>query len=109
MGRAEGPHEQSLMTANEIAAHLLESCESLSRFDSYMFGSTLRGIGQDIDILVVGPGGNALSQLKEEMRSAGEKLPLHVLYMLPSEMSRTEFVARENCVPLAHLTSPTMS
>ncbi len=109
MGRAEGLPEQGLMTANEIAAYLLGSCESLARFDSYMFGSTLSGIGQDIDILVVGPGGGALFQLKEEMRLAGENLPLHVLYMQPSEARHTEFVAREKCVPLAQLASSTTS
>jgi hypothetical protein len=72
-------------------------------FDSYMFGSTLSGIGHDIDILVVGPGGEALCQLKEEMRVAGENLPLHVLYMQPSEERLTGFVAGEKCIPLAKL------
>lgn len=95
------------MTASEIAAHLLRSCKSLARFDAYMFGSTLSGIGEDIDILVVGPGGEALSQLKEEMRLAGENLPLHVLYMQPSEARYTEFVVKEKCVPLAQLALPT--
>lgn len=64
-----------------------------------MFGSALRGIGEDIDILVVGPGGEALLQLKRELQAAGEFLPLHILYMLPSEERRTDFVAREKCVP----------
>lgn len=91
------------MTAGEIAVHLLECCESLARFDAYIFGSTLHGIGQDIDILVVGPGGEALSQLKTEMRSAGERLPLHILCMEPSEASRTEFVTKERCVSLVQL------
>ena len=66
MGRSEGIPEERLITASEIAAHLLGSCESLAHFDSYMFGSTLNGIGEDIDILVIGPGGEALSQLKEK-------------------------------------------
>ena len=92
------------MTAGEIAAHLLGRCGSLDQFDAYMFGSTLRGIGEDIDILVVGPGGEALSRLKRELRAAGEFLPLHILYMQPSEQRHTDFVARENCVPLAQLT-----
>ncbi|CDK98998.1 protein of unknown function [Magnetospirillum gryphiswaldense MSR-1 v2] len=91
------------MTACEVAAHLLGHCKSLASFDSYMFGSTLSGIGADIDILIVGPGGEALSQLKEEMRLAGENLPLHVLYMQPSEARYTGFVAKEKCVPLAQL------
>lgn len=94
------------MTASEIADHLLGCCKSLDRFDAYMFGSTLSGVGQDIDILIVGPGGDALSELKKEMRRAGVRLPLHVLYMQPSEAHRTEFVAREKCVPLALLASP---
>ena len=68
-----------------------------------MFGSTLRGIGEDIDILVVGPAGDALSKLKRELRVASEFLPLHILYMQPSEERHTEFVAREQCVPLKHL------
>lgn len=93
------------MTAGEIAAHLLGCCRSLAKFDAYMFGSTLEGIGEDIDILVVGPGGGALSQVKQEMRLAGENLPLHILYMQPSEVRRTEFVTREKCVPLAQLAS----
>lgn len=95
------------MTAGEIAAHLLECCASLAKFDAYMFGSTLEGIGEDIDILVVGPGGWALAQVKQEMRLAGENLPLHVLYMQPSEVRHTEFVTREKCVPLEHLAFPT--
>lgn len=109
MERVEGLHEESLMTANEIAAHLLRSCGSLVHFDSYMFGSTLGGVGEDIDILVIGPGGEALSQLKQEMRLAGENLPLHVLYMQPSEARHTEFVVKEKCVSLAKLAFPTAS
>lgn len=105
MGRAEGASENGLMTAGEIAAHLLGRCGSLKQFDAYMFGSTLRGVGEDVDILVVGPGDDALSGLKRELRAAGEFLPLHILYMQPSEERHTDFVARENCVPLAQLTS----
>lgn len=97
------------MTASEIAAHLLGSCESLNHFGSYLFGSTLRGIGQDVDILIVGPSGESLSQLKEELRLAGENLPLHILFMQPGELRRTDFLARENCVPLAQLVAPTVS
>jgi hypothetical protein len=91
------------MTAREIAAHLLEHCASLAYFDAYMFGSTLHGIGEDIDILVVGPASEALSRLKAEMQLAGEKLPLHIICMEPSEAARTEFVSKERCVPLARL------
>lgn len=60
----------------------------------------LGGIGEDVDILVVGPSGDPLSQLKRELLAAGEFLPLHVLYMQPSEERHTDFVAREKCVPL---------
>ncbi|MFG1191794.1 hypothetical protein [Xanthobacter flavus] len=91
------------MTAREVAAHLLNSCRSLGQFDAYMFGSALSAIGEDIDILVVGPSGDALSQLKRELQAAGEFLPLHILYMLPSEALRTDFVAKEECVPLERL------
>jgi hypothetical protein len=93
------------MTAGEIAAHLLASCGSLAQFDGYMFGSALRGIGEDIDILIVGPDGGVLSQLKHEIRLAGENLPLHVLYMGPSEARQTEFITQEKCVPLVQLAS----
>jgi hypothetical protein len=94
------------MTAGEIAAHLLASCGSLAEFDSYMFGSALRGISEDIDILIVGPDGGRLSQLKHEIRLAGENLPLHVLYMSTSEAHQTEFITQENCVRLAQLVPP---
>lgn len=106
MGRAEGSPEQGLMTASEIAVHLLGICASLEHFDAYMFGSTLRGVGEDIDILIVGPGGDLLAQLKKEMQCAGESLPLHILYMQPSEERHTQFVAREKCISLAQLASP---
>lgn len=94
------------MTAGEIATHLLECCGSLTRFDAYMFGSALNGVGEDIDILVVGPGGETLSQLKAEMRSAGEQLPLHILCMQPSEAHQTKFVVKQRCVPLVALAGP---
>ena len=103
MGQAEGTPERGLMTAREIAVHLLSNCTSLEHFDAYMFGSTLRGVGQDIDILVVGPGGEQLAQLKKEIECAGESLPLHVLYMQPPEERHTRFVTREKCIPLAQL------
>lgn len=103
MGRTETSLEQGLISASEVAAHLLERCVSLEHFNAYMFGSTLHGVGEDIDILVVGPEGDLLSQLKKELHSAGECLPLDILYMLPSEERRTQFVARENCVSLSEL------
>ncbi len=91
------------MTASEIASHLLSNCGSLEQFEVYMFGSTLRGIGADIDILVVGPSGDAFRKLKRELQAASEFLPLHILYMQPSEERRTEFVAREQCVQIKKL------
>jgi predicted nucleotidyltransferase len=91
------------MTAREVAAHLLGCCSAFAQFEAYMFGSTLRGIGQDIDILIVGPPGDALSLLKAEMAVAEEELPLHILYLQPSEAKRTDFVAREKCVSLRQL------
>ncbi|MFC5798953.1 hypothetical protein [Sphingopyxis terrae] len=60
------------MTASEIAAYLLGKCALLEHFDAYMFGSTLHGVGQDIDILIVGPGGDLLAQLKKEIDCAGK-------------------------------------
>ncbi len=105
MGRTEGSPEQGLMTASGVAIHLLDLCGSLEHFNAYMFGSTLHGVGEDIDILIVGPAGDLLTQLKQELRCAGESLPLHILYMQPSEEHRTQFVAREKCIPLAHLAS----
>lgn len=85
MGRTEGSPEQGLISASEVAVHLLEYCVSLEHFDAYMFGSTLHGVGEDIDILIVGPADDLLAQLKKELRRAGENLPLHILYMQPSE------------------------
>jgi radical SAM superfamily enzyme YgiQ (UPF0313 family) len=105
MGRAEGSPEERLMTADEIAIHLLGTCASLEYFDAYMFGSTLHGVGQDIDILIVGPGGGLLAQLKKEIQSAGESLPLHILYMQPSEEHHTQFISREKCIPFSQLSS----
>lgn len=103
MGRAEGTFENGLMTASEIASHLLRNCGSLEQFQVYMFGSTLHGIGADIDILVVGPSGDALCKLKRELKAASEFLPLHILYMQPSEERRTEFVSRERCIEIKKL------
>jgi len=90
------------MTAGEIAAYLLGNCSSLRQFEVYMFGSTLNGVGEDIDILVVGIG-EPFCQVKQELRAAGECLPLHILYMQPSEARCTKFVRREGCVALAQL------
>ncbi|WP_432331018.1 hypothetical protein RMS29_005835 [Agrobacterium rosae] len=70
-----------------------------------MFGSSLRGVGQDIDILIVGPTGEALAKLKKEVSQAGHELPLHVMYMLPSEADETGFVTNERCISLLELAS----
>lgn len=91
------------MTADEIAAFLLISCRSLRQFEVYIFGSTLNGVGEDIDILVVGPSDESLCQVKKELRAVEEHLPLHILYMQPSEARYTDFVRREGCIPLAQL------
>lgn len=101
---AESP-KRVLMTASEISAHLLGTCPSLKHFEAYMFGSTLHGVGQDIDILVVGPSGYPLAELKKEIQRAEENLPLHVLYMQPSEDRHTQFVVKEKCVLLSQLAS----
>jgi len=91
------------MTAQEIALFLLTSCRHLNFFESYMFGSTLNGIGNDIDILIVGDHGERLSNLKIEIGLAGENLPLDVLYMDHSEAIETNFIKNENCVMLSML------
>lgn len=103
VGRLEGLHGEGLMNASGIASFILSSCPALSEFQPYMFGSSLYGVGEDIDILVVGPAGEALARLKREMVAAGEELPLDVLYMLPSEAAETGFVANEGCVALSKL------
>lgn len=91
------------MTASEVARNLLEFCDSLRWFESFMFGSSLRGVGSDFDILIVGPSGELLCRLKAELRIAGNELPLDVLYMLPEEAEETDFVSREKCIALAQL------
>lgn len=63
-----------------------------------MFGSSLAGVGSDFDILIIGPSGVALSQLKSEISAAGSMLPLDVLYMLPEEAEETSFVIKKNCI-----------
>lgn len=91
------------MKAPEVAKHILMTCPTLSEFHAYMFGSSLVGIGSDFDILIIGPSGNALSQLKLEIRAAGSMLPLDVLYMLPEEAEETNFVARKKCISFEKL------
>lgn len=91
------------MTACEVARHLLECCRSLREFESFMFGSSLFGVGNDFDILIVGPSGEPLARLKAELRVAANELPLDVLYMLPAEAEVTDFVAQEGCITLARL------
>jgi len=93
------------MTANEVAVYLIKHCGSLAHFDSYMFGSTLEGVGHDIDILIIGPSSDLLSCLKQELMAAGRELPLDILYMQPSEVIETDFVNREKCIKLSVLAS----
>lgn len=103
MGRVKSAVVAPLMTAHEVAKFLLQSCESLRQFESFMFGSSLLGAGSDFDILIVGPSGGPLSRLKAELRLAGMELPLDILYMLPAEAEETAFVSRQACVTLAQL------
>lgn len=91
------------MTAGKVADYLLNNCKSFKFFESYMFGSTLNGIGHDIDILVVGPSGDKLDHLKRELAVAGSELPLDVLYMLPCEATETDFINITGCISLAEL------
>ncbi len=91
------------MTACEVAKHLLMSCKSLENFESFMFGSSLAGVGSDFDILIVGPSGELLRDLKEELRLAGRHLPLDILYMLPGEAEETKFIEQEGCIALSDL------
>lgn len=91
------------MNASKVAKHILMSCPALSEFHAYMFGSSLVGVGSDFDILIIGPSGVALSQLKLEIRAAGSMLPLDVLYMLPEEAEETNFVARQKCISFEQL------
>lgn len=91
------------MTACEVARYILRSCESLREFESYMFGSSLFGVGSDFDILIVGPSGEPLSRLKAELGLAGKELPLDVLYMLLAEAEETRFVTSAGCISLSQL------
>jgi hypothetical protein len=103
MGRVEGSVAKQLMTAGEVASYLLETCGSLREFESFMFGSSLCGVGSDYDILIVGPSGEPLSRLKTELRIAGKELPLDILYMMPMEAEETKFVTRAGCVTFSQL------
>jgi hypothetical protein len=103
MGRIEGTSAEPLMSASDVSRYLLKSCESLREFESFMFGSSLLGVGSDYDILIVGPSGELLSRLKAELRFAGKELPLDIIYMLPEEEEETSFVKRERCITLAQL------
>lgn len=103
VGRIEGAAAKPLMSACEVAKHLLKTCQSLRDFESFMFGSSLFGVGSDYDILIVGPVGDPLCRLKAELRHAGRELPLDVLFMLPEEAEETGFVSSEGCISLSQL------
>lgn len=103
MGRVARDNSYQLMTAVEVAQHLLRCCSSLRNFESFMFGSSLRGVGSDFDILIVGPFGDPLERLKTELDAAARELPLDVLVMLPEEAEATDFVAQQRCVALERL------
>ncbi len=91
------------MNGRDVARYLLESCKTLNEFESYMFGSSLNRVGTDFDILIVGPSGEPLSRLKQELKLAGSELPLDLLFMLPSEAVETNFIVRESCVSFTEL------
>ncbi|WP_366524686.1 nucleotidyltransferase domain-containing protein [Paenalcaligenes sp.] len=103
MGRVKDAVAEPVITACEVARYILRSCESLREFESYMFGSSLSGVGSDFDILIIGPAGEPLSRLKAELRFAGKELPLDVLYMLPTEADETRFVTSAGCISLSQL------
>lgn len=110
MGRLAGKDSKLMMSspkfiisAREVAIHLLGKCRSLHEFEAFMFGSSLFGIGSDFDILIIGPSGDRLDRLKAELRDAGEELPLDILYMLPEEARITGFVEEEGCASLLQL------
>ena len=92
-----------LMNASQIATYLLNSCNSLKNFDAFMFGSTLYGLGNDIDILIVGSDRTQLFTLKKELKEAANELPLDVLFMLPSEALETDFINKYGCISLYEL------
>ena len=89
------------MSASQVARHILGCCKSIHEFQVFMFGSSLYGVGSDIDILIVGQSGESLSRLKTDLRFAAEEIPLDILCMLTEEAEETQFVVREGCVPLA--------
>ena len=108
MGRVTRNTSAPLMTASEVARYLLKCCGSLREFKSFMFGSSLLGLGSDFDILIVGPSGESLSRLKAELCLAASELPLDVLYMLPAEADVTDFVARKGCIALVNLAASSL-
>lgn len=103
MGRVETFDYSLIMSASDVARYLLDTCPALSFFESFMFGSSLFGVGSDYDILIVGPSGKLLLQLKAELKFAGAELPLDILFMLPMEAKETCFVANQKCVSLQKL------
>lgn len=46
MGRLEADPAEGLMSAVDVARQLLEACPSLRLFESFMFGSSLRGVAK---------------------------------------------------------------
>jgi hypothetical protein len=103
MGRVETYDYSPIMSASDVARYLLDTCQTLSFFESFMFGSSLLGVGSDYDILIVGPSGELLLQVKAELKLAGAELPLDILCMLPIEASETCFVANQKCISLQKL------
>lgn len=103
MVRTQGINSSPLISVSDVARHLLKTCPALKFYECFMFGSSLLGVGTDYDILVIGPSGEVLTQLKAELKLAGAELPLDILYMLPQEAEETDFVVKQKCVSLTHL------
>lgn len=103
MGSSKNTVATPLMTAHQVAKHLLKSCKTLQEYDCFMFGSSLLGVGSDFDILIIGPPGESLFRLKAELKFAGTELPLDILYMLPAEAEETAFIINEGCISLSQL------
>lgn len=91
------------MTAKEVACHLLQTCKTLHKFEVFMFGSSLYGIGSDYDILIVAPPNEDLLYLKAELHLAGYTLPLDILFMLPEEVEFTNFIVKQKCISFFEL------
>lgn len=103
MGRVERHISIKIKTAAEVAGLLLESCPNISCFEAYMFGSSLKSVGADYDLLFVGGSQAKIIQLKKELQPIEMNLPLDVLFMSSEEAAETDFVVQQGCVLLKNL------